>query len=72
MPSSCQRAERLKQQELLVTNHRKQQQRLLTELQQAQCREISLSKKLSAIEKETMKNELITIDLLKTERDNIA
>lgn len=33
---------------------------------------MQLSKKLSAIEKETMRNELITIDLLKTERENIA
>jgi len=44
---------------------------MLAELEHEQKREINLSKKLSTIEKETMKNEQISVGLLKTERDNI-
>jgi len=61
----------LKQQELLIENQRKQQERLTAELEHEQKRELCLSKNLSKLQRETVKNEKISASLLQKRKENI-
>jgi len=69
--SSQERQERLRQQELLIENQRKQQERLTAELEHEQKRELCLSKNLSKLQKETVKNEKVSASLLQKRKENI-